>query len=224
MDTETQLYPKCELYQDSICADEGVSKFVLPNYPAIQQALNAREPDVLVNCTSAIPKISESIEFLSSLVGQQCADEGLPFLCDYFLPTCVNNTNVRYPTEQQCNYVKNGPCKTEWSIASNLPNLKPILPDCSLIQHHSHSKPNNAASTIVPTDLNNSSSSKQHMFECHPLFILKNCICLPSCSTFRMNTEAGQVMEDIAISITLIVYILSGIIYFIFFIARLKVM
>ena len=220
----TQLYPKCELYQDTICTDKGVTKFVLPNYPAIQQALSATEPDVLINCTSAIPKISESIEYLLSIVGPQCASKGLPFLCDYFLPTCVNYTDVRYPTEQQCNYVKNGPCKTEWIIASKLPNLKPILPDCSLMQHHSHSKLNNVSSAIVSTNVKNSSSSEQHVLDCHPLFIPKNCICLPSCSTFRMNTEAGQVMEDIAISITLIVYILSGIIYFIFFIARLKVM
>ena len=223
MESGTLLHSKCQLYHEGRCTDK-VSKFVLPNYPAIQQALSATEPDVLINCTSAIPKIGESIEYLLSIVGQQCASKGLPFLCDYFLPTCVNNTDVRYPTEKQCNDVKNGACKWEWSIASKLNNLKPILPDCSVMQHHSHSKQNNASSAFTSNDLNNSSSSKQHMSDCHPLFIPKKCICLPSCSTFRMNTEAGQVMEDIAISITLILAILSGIIYFIFFCARLKIM
>ena len=203
-----------------MCTDEGVTKFVLPNYPAIQRVIDVREPDVLVNCTSAIPKISESIEFLSTLVRPQCANKGLPFLCDYFLPTCENNRDVHYPTEQKCNEVKNGPCKWEWSIASNLPNLKHILPDCSLMQHHSHSEPNNASSAIVPTDLNTSSSSNQDMLDCHPLFIQKKCICLPSCSTFRLNTEAGQVIEDMSISITLIVAIISAITYFIFFAKR----
>ena len=205
MESGTLLHSKCQLYQEGRCADKGVTKFVLPNYPAIQQALSATEPDVLINCTSAIPKISESIEYLLSIVGPQCASKGLPFLCDYFLPTCVNNTDVRYATEKQCNYVKNGPCKLEWSIASKLPALKPILPDCNLIQHEFN--PKNS------TEL-----------DCHPLFIQKNGICLPSCSTFRMNTEVGQVIEDIAISITLILAILSAIIYFIFFIARLKIM
>ena len=170
----TLFQSKCQLYQEGRCADKGVTKFVLPNYPAIQQALSATEPDVLINCTSAIPKIGESIEFLLSIVRPQCASEGLPFLCDYFLPTCVNNTDVRYPTEQQCNYVKNGPCKTEWIIASKLPNLKPILPDCSLMQHHSHSKQNTVSSAIASNDLNISSSSEQHMSDCHPLFIPKN--------------------------------------------------
>ena len=166
MESGTLFHSKCQLYQEGRCADKGVTKFVLPNYPAIQQALSATEPDVLINCASAIPKISESIEYLLSLVGRQCASKGLPFLCDYFLPTCVNNTDVSYPTEKQCNYV-NGPCKTEWIIASKLPNLKPILPDCSVMQHHSHSKQNIASSAFASNDLNNSSSSEQHMSDCH---------------------------------------------------------
>ena len=220
MDTEP-LLPQCQLYQEGRCTDEGVPKFVLPNYPAIQKVIDVREPDVLINCTSAIPKISESIEFLRSLVGPQCENEGLPFLCDYFLPTCVNNTNVHYPTEQKCNEVKNGPCELEWSIASQLPALKPILPDCNLIQHQFNPKPSNELDTSNVTE---PTSSTPDVLDCHPLFIQKNGICLPSCSTFRMNTEVGQVIEDIAISVTLILAILSAIIYFIFFVARLKIM
>ena len=298
----TVTQSKCYSYQEGTCAHQRVTKCVLPNFPAIQKVLMATQPGIHVNCSSVnimISGISQTIDLLGSnpFIGESCANKGLPFLCDYFLPTCVNNTDLRYPTEQQCNYVKNGPCKQEW-IAVSWTKYKAILPDCSQMQH---SYVSNLTSCITsspgPTDAaepsptNMSEPSPKNMFEpsptnisepsptnmsepsptyianktpthattessstdvleptpsnnvpkvspttiaelspnssllsCHPLFIQNQCICLPSCSKFRMNTEVGQVIEDIIISIALILDILSGIAYFVFFIARLKVM
>lgn len=209
---------KCLPYREGPCTEEGTTKYVQPNYPVIQLALKAVTSEADFNCTSAISEINKTIKSLSGLLGKQCLKEGIPFLCDYLLPACDGNGELQHPSQDDCNDVQNNYCKLEWNLASQIPSLSPILPDCSLLQS---TLPNTVPTSRPTLGTNNSWSSDPN---CHPLFVQKNCICLPSCSKFRMNTEVGQVIEDIAIAITLIVAIVSPIIYFVFFMIRRKVM
>ena len=168
------------------------------------------------NCT-ILGKESCSISEINSLITQllsiplvtdECKKDGLPFLCQYFFPPCINGTsNIVLPSRQDCYKVQTDICKLEWTLLSKVTAFSTLLPDCNCLPKEQ----------LIAIE---SSEDVQHFNEsvktvqCTSLFTQVDCFCLPSCSTFRINTESGQIAEEFFVYFAIVMCFLTTSVYF----------
>ena len=125
-----------------------------------------------------------------------------------FFPPCVNGTsNIVLPSRQDCYKVQTDTCKLEWTLLSKVSDFSSSLPDCNCL-------PLKYISESSEEDIHVLTNESVGEFQCDSLFTQVDCFCLPSCSTFRVNTESGQRTEDFFIYLTIITGLLTASIYF----------
>ena len=181
----------------------------------IVEDLSYDEIKVQPNCT-ILGKESCSISEIDSLITQllnspfvssECKEDGLPFLCQYFFPPCINTgtSNIVLPTREECFNVQTDTCKVEWTLLSLLPQYSSLLPDCNnlpcrpaLSKEGQYVKTNESVGTL----------------QCAALFTQVDCFCLPSCSTFRVNTDSGLIAEHLFIYFAIVICFLTTSVFF----------
>ena len=208
--------PDCVTYGNS-----GPCTDVLTDIVEFEDLSYDDEIKVQPNCT-ILGKESCSISEIDSLISQlldspivssECKEDGLPFLCQYFFPPCVNDTsNIVLPSKQDCIKIETKTCKVEWTILSNLPDYSSSLPDCNCLPKVSQSNKGQYIQT----------NESVEMVRCASLFTQVDCFCLPSCSTFRVNTESGQIAEDFFIYLAIVTFFLTASAYLILVYKRRK--
>ena len=191
---------ECVKYDSGPCID------VLSD---IIEDLSYSEIEMLPNCTvlgkescsiSEIDSITSQL-LTTSVVSSECKKSGLPFLCQYFFPPCIHETsNILLPSRQDCFKLQIDTCKVEWTLLSLLPQYSSLLPDCNnlpcrpaLSKEGQYFKTNESVGTL----------------QCAALFTQVDCFCLPSCSTFRVNTDSGLIAEHLFIYFAIVICFLT---------------
>ena len=167
------------------------------------------------NCSTAASEVSTILTGVQSVIRDFepiCEEEGIPFLCSYLLPTCSSDGEVTYATVEECEYIRDHSCKTVWAFASAVNQYKALLPRCSELMNRTSGNRSHTKSPAAkpPT--------------CHPLFVERDCVCLPSCGTFRTRTDPEQAVEDTIVFLAIIVCFVSTAIYMAFLVKRRKAM
>ena len=119
---------------------------------------------------------------------------------------------LRYATVEECEHIRDEACTSVWKAASTLNQYRALLPRCSELMNRtggnrSHTTPQAAK---PPT--------------CHSLFVQSDCVCLPSCGTFRTRTDSEQALEDTAVFLAIIASFVATAIYVAFLVKRRKAM
>ena len=209
--------PQCQPLTTGVCAtQQGVvnSSTVQPYYSVLKEVTGVAK--IPFNCSTAASVFSIILadvqRVIQSVSEPSCEEKGIPFLCSYLLPTCSSDGEVTYATVEECEYIRDHACKRVWAIASSLKQYRALLPRCSELMNRtagnlSHTKP---PAPKPPT--------------CHPLFVETDCVCLPSCGTFRTRTDAEQAIEDTIIFLSFIICFVSTAIYLAFLVKRRKAM
>ena len=94
-----------------------------------------------------IARLNQGLQIIGA--SEECRNEVVPFLCQYFFGLCSDSEILIQPTSSQCEKLKNSICPREWKIAVRF-NLE--LPDCSSLP----SEP-----SICPSSSENKTSSKE---------------------------------------------------------------
>lgn len=69
---------------------------------------------------------------LLSLLGSQCLQNILPFLCQYSFPLCDPAAgDLLLPSREECRTISLQVCMREWQFAQLIPRIAALLPDCS---------------------------------------------------------------------------------------------
>ena len=168
-------------------------------YSVVKEVFRIWDPEIPFNCSMAaseVNKILIAIRNITRSIAPNCEKKGIPFFCSYLLPTCNSDGEVVYATVEECEYIRDDACKTVWTLASSIRKYGSLLPRCSELLNvtagnSSHTKP----PAKPPT--------------CHPLFVQTDCVCLPSCGTFRTRTDTEQAIEDTTVFLTIIACFVS---------------
>ena len=129
-----------------------------------------------------------------SFVTPECKQNAIPFICQYVYPPCHNDTSYQLITGEQCNYVKDEVCSTEWPIADAV--LPGILPNC-------------------PNGSNETFCIDQFDTYCNEL-------CVPSCKHFSQYDEAITSYRKAVDIIAAIVGLIGGTVFIIIAVRRRK--
>ena len=167
------------------------------------------------NCSTAVSEVSTILAAVQNIIRNlqpSCEEKGIPFLCKYLFPPCNSAGEVAYATVEECEHIRDEACTSVWKAASTLNQYRALLPRCSELMNRtggnrSHTTPQAAK---PPT--------------CHSLFVQSDCVCLPSCGTFRTRTDSEQALEDTAVFLAIIASFVSTAIYMAFLVKRRKAM
>ena len=141
------------------------------------------------------------------IVTSECRQTAIPFICQYVYPPCLNNTSYQLITGEQCNYVKDEACPTEWRIAmAILPNL---LPDCEIF--------NSDILESYPR-LRQNESNETFCIDQFDTYCDK--LCVPSCKHFSQYDEAITSYRKAADAIAAIIGLIGGILFIIVAVRR----
>ena len=141
----------------------------------------------------------DNLEGFSSLISKECSVTIMPFLCQYVYPPCDGNGNAKFITQEQCIYIRDEVCFSEWRFAMAT-DLGSLLPVCEAIDF------NNRTSSLEKQD--NASAS---LIKCHNQFKEFCGVCLPLCATFSQYTDQVRISEDIIIITSGIIAVIGGV-------------
>ena len=192
----------------------GNSSAVQPYYSALKEVIRVTDVKSPFNCSTAVSVVSNFLAGVQSAIRSvepSCEEQGIPFLCRYLLPTCNSDGEVAYATVEECEYIRDHPCKTVWVLASAINQFRALLPRCSELMNRTSGNRSHTNPRAKPPT-------------CHPLFVEADCVCLPSCATFNTRTDPEQAAEDTAIFLAIIVCFVSTAIYLAFLVKRRKAM
>ena len=194
----------------------GNSSAVQPYYPVLKEVIRIWDPDRPFNCSTAATEVSTILIAVQSVIRKlaadpDCEEKVIPFFCSYLLPTCNSDGEVAYATVEECEYIRDDACKTVWTLASFLTKYRSLLPSCSELLNITTGNYSRAKPRAKPPT-------------CHPLFVQTECVCLPSCGTFRTRTDNEQAIEDTTVFLAIIACFVSTTIYVAFLVKRQKAM
>ena len=136
----------------------------------------------------------------------ECKQNAIPFICQYVYPPCHNDTSYQLITGEQCNYVKDEVCSTEWKITmAILPNL---LPNCEIFN-------NDILGSYQQNGSNETFCIDQFDTYCNEL-------CVPSCKHFSQYDEATTSHRKAVDIIAAIVGLIGGTVFIIIAVRRRK--
>ena len=159
---------------------------------------------VVVNSAITEQQLStffNALEDLSDLISNECLVAVIPFICQYVYPPCDGNRNAKLITQEQCIYIRDEVCISEWRLAMAT-RLGSFLPICEEIDADS-----NNISQIKEEEVNTSEP-----LNCHYQFKDFCGVCLPLCATFSQYTAEVRIREDIVIIASTILAIIGGMI------------
>ena len=151
--------------------------------------------------------LASIIEAIREHAGQKCKQIAIPFICQYIYPPCLDNGSYQLITGEQCLYVKDEMCKTEWPIAEAYsPGL---LPNCEIFV-------NQTSEDYVRLQQNVSNETfciDQFDTYCDKL-------CVPSCKHFSQYDEATTSYRKAIDIIASIIGLIGGTLFIIIAVRR----
>ena len=144
-----------------------------------------------------------------TIVAPVCRQTAIPFICQYVYPPCINDTSYQLITGEQCNYVRDEVCPTEWRIAMAI--LPGILPNCDIF--------NNEMLEDYPR-LQQNDSNETFCIDQFDTYCDK--LCVPSCKHFSQYDEAITSYRKVVDVIASIIGLIGGTLFIIIAVRRRK--
>ena len=151
--------------------------------------------------------LTRLIDAINIYASQKCRQIAIPFVCQYVYPPCLNDTSYQLITGEQCLYVKDKVCKTEWPAAESYsPGL---LPNCEIfINQTLEDNPG-----VQQNDSNETFCIDQFDTYCDKL-------CVPSCKHFSQYDEATTSSRKAIDVIASIIGLIGGTLFIIIAVRR----
>lgn len=144
-----------------------------------------------------------------NIVSQDCRENAIPFICQFAYPPCINDTTYQLITKEQCQYLKDDVCATEWLIATAI--LPGLLPDCDLLDEK-----DGFLSIDQQKSTNNESVCSEQFDEyCNEL-------CVPSCERFSQYDESTTLYRKVIDVIAAVISLVGGTVFIIIAVIRRK--
>ena len=141
------------------------------------------------------------------IVRPECRQNAIPFICQYVYPPCLNNTSYQLINSEQCDYVKDEVCNTEWPIAEAI--LPGVLPNCEILVNETIED----YPRLRQNDSNETFCIDQFDTYCNKL-------CVPSCKHFSQYDEATTSYRKAVDIIASIIGLIGGTLFIIIAVRR----
>ena len=125
-------------------------------------------------------------------MNDQCTEDALPFFCAAIESLCMGNTSTSL--NEECIYVRDNRCSTEWRVIENLFNIS--LPSCDSFKNGTNVIFSNAPIQTCPD-----------LFE-----VFCGSLCLPSCQQITLLRDGANTAFRVWFTILYVVNVIGGVI------------
>ena len=156
--------------------------------------------------------IEQFIRDYIPLASQQCRDNILPFLCQYFFPPCdiTNNDAANLISRKKCSNIRDNVCSFEWNAVKNTPLAHNLLPNCESFDDND--------------DDNDTLVFEPHSLQCHYQFKEFCGLCLPLCGKFMQLRDDTEFKVNTVVIFAVTAAFIGGLLVFIVSVYRWKIM
>jgi len=129
-----------------------------------------------------------ALDTYSSIVTKECKEATKPFICHYAFPPCNDNGSYQFITKDECLYLQNDICASEWLVALSF--APELVPDCEQLNINLDEK-------VEHSVVNSSISGVTNKIDCPENFgVFCNDKCFPLCSQFSQYNEVTTTIRS----------------------------
>lgn len=129
-----------------------------------------------------------ALDTFTDIVTQECREATKPFICRYVFPLCDDNGNYHFVSKDDCLYLQNDVCVSEWLIA--LSYAPELVPDCEELSTTLDEDSDQSNDNFEQSNMEMNSSGQENNINCPEDFgLFCDDKCLPLCSQFSQYNE-----------------------------------